>query len=241
MHPRIAALVAAAALAAACRTAPRAGGNGEALRLLPVLPEEEEVPARSAADVAAARRGRELLDAWSARVERPQGRVLLAAVGAPGGEADRVVRVADARAWPADTLVSYVLLVDRRGRLRLLHESPASGSGAWSLVQEHLFDETGTTLAFRRTSGFLDSGCGEEPTRESSTSFFGPGPRLARREYRLADAASRRLDPKACAFPHRQPYEIHADARSLLAALGLEEAARDAGVALAPSPEPEGR
>lgn len=228
MPHRTAALVLLLALAAGCRgTLPGAGGQ-----LLRLVPEEQEVLPRTAAGVAAARRGRELLDAWSARVERPRGRVLLAASGDPRGDPDRVVRVADPKAWPGDAVVTYVLLLDPRGRLRLLQESPTSHSGERSLLHEHLFDEAGETLAFRRTSGFSGAGCGADPARESSTAFFGPGGRIVRREYRLADAAGKRLDPKTCSFPYEREYAIHANARSLLRALGLEEPAQAAGVRL---------
>jgi hypothetical protein len=226
-HPT-ATLVILLALVAGCRGAQPGAGD----RLVRLVPEEREVLPRTAADVAVARRGRELLDSWSARVERPLGRVLLAAFGDPRGEPDRLVRVFDPKAWPGDAVVTYVLLLDARGRLRLLQEAPASLSGDRSLLHEHLFDEKGETLAFRRTSGFSHAGCGADPARESSTAFFGPSGRIVRREYRLADAGGKRLDPKSCALPYEREYAIHANARSLLRALGLEQTAQAAGVRL---------
>lgn len=205
-------------LALACGDAPRSDGSSPEAVTAVDSAEERVVPPASGRDSVAVDQIVEIRGYIDRQVADGRGLTLrLAALTADS----QLVAVADTNAWPQGTVVSYGVRLDRRRRVVSAYEIPSTGTRDWFNEYVHYFDNMGRTILFERYSSFL-SGCAGRGARETSTSYFAPGPRLLHRAYALKALDDvTRLDPRTCRFRYRHPYRSYATWRAFADSTGI--------------------
>jgi hypothetical protein len=190
---------------------------------------EEAVVAAKPADASAVSGIRQELTHSSARIEQDSGTLLFAETGSPvDSMPGAIVRVPGPSAWPPEVRTAFNVVLDERGRIRLLLESPVSESGDWVLQFTYLFDEAGRTIAFQRSFGAFGAECADI-ARQVSTAYFSGDGRLLARDYRLEDGQGKPLSPKGCELRTTWGYRIQLDVASALATRRLGAAVKRAG------------
>ena len=181
------------------------------------------VAARDARDselVTAETRQRNSIDSLG---ERGSVRALLA-YSFPDG---RIFIQRDSTDLPDSADMSYAILRDSAGRIRLVSASPLSESGDWLITETHYFDASGSTIVMERFASFFN-GCTIEATdstigvKEKATSYFDPQHRLIRRTFvRTRFDESTPAPVKDCNRSFQDLYRIYPSWDSLSAATGL--------------------
>ena len=138
---------------------------------------------------------------------------------------DKIVFVPDRNSWPDYTVTSYLVLYDESGRIVAFEETPTSESGDWSNTYTHYFDQKGTTIAFKRYSGFF-MGCPASVSKETSVYYYGKKHQLIQKEYTLVNEESVPINPKKCEFMYRHEYKIYDSWDELAKKIGILKALR---------------
>lgn len=185
---------------------------------------EDAVVTPQPADAKAVERLRADLARWSASIKKDPRTLLFAETGSPTeSKKGAIVRVPGPGAWPPEVRTAFNVVPDDKGRVRLLLESPVSESGDWALRYTYLFDEAGSTVAFRRSLASFGAEC-SDIARQVSTVYLGSDGRLLARDYRLEDGAGKPLSPSGCALRTTWSYRIQLDVESALAVRRLTAA-----------------
>lgn len=118
--------------------------------------------------------------------------------------------------WPEGVIVSINILRDNQGKIIYSSEYPTSQSGDWAIGYHHYFDESGNTLAFKRTANFFNTECTQSIAKEQSIYLFKVNLSLIEKRYRLLDENDNDVSKKRCFFNYDYEYSIRSNNQELL-------------------------
>jgi hypothetical protein len=138
----------------------------------------------------------------------------------------KIVNVPDPNSWPDDTVNSYLVLLDESASVVAFEDTPSSESGDWSNTYTHYFDTKGTTIAFKRYSGFF-MGCPASVSKETSVYYYDEKHQLIQKEYTLVNEEGAPVNPKECDFMYRHKYKIYSNWNELANEIGILKVLKD--------------
>lgn len=101
--------------------------------------------------------------------------------------------------WPEDTEYAYNVLLNNKGKVIMIMESPTSESGDWNLECYHYFNSDGSSFCYEveaNSFALPDDGVAYETT----TQYFNKEHTATLTKYKLVDKKGKTLDKKLYGF-----------------------------------------